>query len=150
MEAYKTFRQFFVAKNATLKDAEKKIEYWYKKKNIGIIAKLAQSRGHELRLTNSKTAPKTKDKKFEVFREILRSKYTLNSDLREVLLSTKGKNLIEFSRSAKRREEKGQDPERWAGYFDTQTGRQFGQNWMGELHMQIRDEFLKANTEVKN
>jgi len=30
------------------------------------------------------------------------SKYTLNSDLREVLVSTKGKNLIEFSRSAKR------------------------------------------------
>lgn len=41
MTAYKTFRQTFVAKKATEKDAEKKIEYWYKKKNLGIIAKLS-------------------------------------------------------------------------------------------------------------
>lgn len=41
MAAYKTYREFFIAKKATEQDAEKKIAYWSKKRNLGIIAKLA-------------------------------------------------------------------------------------------------------------
>lgn len=80
-----------------------------------------------------------------MFKEILRSKYTLNPELREVLISTQGKKLIEFSRGAKKREESGNGVEKWAGYVDPKTGRLYGENWMGELHMQIREELLKGN-----
>jgi len=75
--------------------------------------------------------------------EILLSKYSssLNPKLREVLLSTQGKILVEFARGAKKRQESGQI-ERWAGLV--QDGILYGDNWMGQLLMSVRDQLLKG------
>lgn len=76
--------------------------------------------------------------------EILLSKYSssLNPKLREVLLSTQGKILVEFERGAKKRQEKSGQIERWAGLV--QDGILYGDNWMGQLLMSVRDQLLKG------
>lgn len=65
----------------------------------------------------------------------------MNPKLREVLLSTQGKILVEFARGAKKRQESGQI-ERWAGLV--QDGILYGDNWMGQLLMSVRDQLLKG------
>ena len=77
-----------------------------------------------------------------VFKEILKSKYELNPGLKQVLLVTHPKTLIEFVRSAKRMEEKEGRVERWGGLVE--NGRLYGENWMGNLHTELRDELLLA------
>ena len=63
--------------------------------------------------------------------------------MKDILLGTGDSQLIEFSRSAKRTEEAG-SPEMWAGYVD-ETGKLYGENWMGQIHMQVRKLIADGN-----
>lgn len=45
-------------------------------------------------------------------------KYRQNPRHKQVLLSTRGKRLVEFSRMAQSMEEKGGKKEKWGGYVD--------------------------------
>ena len=56
--------------------------------------------------------------------------------MKDILLGTGDSQLIEFSRSAKRKEIAG-SPEKWVGYIDEATGKLYGENWMGKILMQV-------------
>ena len=118
---------------------EDKVKYWGAKKNgklamVGIVAKMAVKNPEKL---NLKIVVKSPFKFDELFLRILMAKYTQCEDQRSVLLGTGNKQLIEFSRSAKRESLKGKSPF-WAGLVDKETGVMYGQNMQGELHMAVR------------
>lgn len=116
-------------------DAPKKVKHWGKKKMIGILAKMRINRQKKQGVTKRAT----KEEALSAFRAILKSKYERNPGLRRTLLSTKGKRLLEFVRSAGRNYKKG-EVERWGGMVI--DGKIIGHNQMGALMESVRDEFF--------
>ena len=71
-DAFIKFKNIFFGKNANNKLAQKKIDYWDKKKNIGIVAKMAVNRYDKLGLTGKLSMmAEQKEWCWQVFKEIL-------------------------------------------------------------------------------
>ena len=119
-------------------DAPKKVKFWSGKKMVGILAKMKINRQKKQGATKSVT----KEEAISAFRTILKRKYTRNPHLRSTLLSTKGKRLLEFVRSAERNYKKGV-VERWGGMI--LDGKIIGHNQMGAIMESVRDELLEEN-----
>lgn len=137
-------------KKMSLDDAEKKVKYWGRKKQFGIVARLAVSDPERDEIVGVKgginrasreTLFKTNEDEATVWKDILRQKYLQNKDLLDALLKTDGKYLLEFSVSAKRNAIKEKNPivERYAGFID-EDGKLYGENRMGVLLAELRDE----------
>ena len=125
--------------------AEGKAAYWSKKDMVGIVGKMCQNKHHLAKLPQPRKLEQ--NKKLDIFRAILRSKYVNNPKLGAELLRTGDRYLLEFCRGSYRREiTQGQSPERWGG-LAKETGEcewtLYGQNLMGKLHMEIRAELSR-------
>ena len=132
---------------------EKKKNYWMAKNNIGILAKMATSKENTYKLGLHKDSSfKSTD---ELWFKILKKKFEPNVfpiplkddskgkkkekllSFKDILCSTKGSYLLEFSRSARRLTLDGKPPY-WNGLID-EDGKLYGINKMGYYLMQIRD-----------
>ena len=70
--AFRKFKYIFFGKKATDALSEKKIKFWSKKNNIGIIAKMAVKRCKELNLHPiNNLIREPKEEMFKIFTEIL-------------------------------------------------------------------------------
>lgn len=112
---------------------EQKRDYWMKKGNIGIIAKMATNKtiGKKLKLRRL-DGYESSD---ELWMQILHSKFTIEK-FRHTLSSTGDAYLLEFGRSAKREELLGKKPF-WCGLIE--DGVLYGENKMGKYLMRIRN-----------
>lgn len=108
---------------------EKKRDYWMKKNNIGIIAKMATNIkvGKKLGLIRNKNFVSTDD----IWIKLLTKKYKI-SEFKNILLSTENKYLLEFDRSAKR------NNPIWSGIIE--NGVLYGNNLMGKYLMYLREQ----------
>ena len=107
---------------------KKKHQYWMKKKNIGIIAKMATNKkiGKKLGLIRDANFSSTN----ELWLSILTQKFNIH-EFKMVLQATANNYLLEFDRGAKRSSPK------WAGIIN--DGTLYGNNLMGKYLMAIRD-----------
>lgn len=110
------------------KEVESKRKHWYKKDNVGIIAKMATNKkiGKELGLIRDESFVSS----FELWRPILLKKYTIPK-FRDLLLSTGDNYLLEFDKGAQR------SGSFWGGLIV--DGKLYGDNTMGKYLMKIRD-----------
>jgi predicted NAD-dependent protein-ADP-ribosyltransferase YbiA (DUF1768 family) len=132
------FRRKHRAKETEAEWAErlaKKKKHWSKKKMVGILAKMASKPEH----AKSAGLSAPKHVRQGIFYKLLRSKFERDEELLSVLLSTGSAHLIEFARGAKRREDLGGAPERWAG--NVTDGVLYGDNRMGAAMMLTREFF---------
>jgi len=129
------YGKIFYGKNKSQEELNKKMEYWKKRKCIGIIAKMSSNKKYveKLGLTYNKEIFNDYEKKL-IFKEILMIKFN-NKKFNKILEESKGKILIEFSRSSKRNYENG-IIEKWCGLVD--NGVLYGNNLMGNIIMDIR------------
>ena len=111
---------------------DKDVNFWKKKDNIGIVAKMAtdKKRGIKLGLRRNKDFESTMD----LWIEILLLKYK-KPEYKKILLSTNNLYLLEFDRGAKNKSSK------WAGII--QNGVLYGDNLMGIYHMIVRNIISK-------
>lgn len=129
-------------------ELSKKISYWSKKENVGIVAKMLggkkRKRAIDLGMKMSvhpcekygrQGTEKTLDK---IWKRILVAKYTQNSEHRDVLLGTGSHALVEFTRTPKDRIGK----EFWCGR--AQESKLYGRNYMGDCLVAMR-EYLKRS-----
>ncbi len=72
-----------------------------------------------------------------LFLEILKAKYDSDNECRSALLSTGSVTLVEFSRQAACRHEKG-SVELWTGQVVREKNALYGRNLQGELQMAMR------------
>lgn len=116
-------------------EAQRKMDYWMKKENVGILAKM--------QIKASKNAGMKRDvtptECFNLWMPILRAKYE-RADFRKILLATGDKHLVEFDRGAIK---KGS---RWGGLVNADKVV-VGSNNMGRALMQIREELNAANVD---
>jgi predicted NAD-dependent protein-ADP-ribosyltransferase YbiA (DUF1768 family) len=128
----------------TSNEVEKKIAYWSKKRNIGILAKLAIGRslkGTKIQKNkiNLKLKPHYKfthlEEAYDYWKPALKAKIDQNPNIKQLLLSKEIKHayLVEFSRSSERR------PGIWAGMV--KNGQLYGGNWMGIMLMSLLSEY---------
>src|SRR3990172_429994 len=87
--------------------AKKKFEYWQKKNNSGIVAKLASNRRYGPRLGIAKSMAYEREHlsptvERAVWRRLHRLKFAQNAIHAAALQSTKPKTLVEFARGAAR------------------------------------------------
>lgn len=118
--------------------AAKKEEYWKKKRNIGILAKLAINRTKE----EHKVAM-TSEEAHDAFYRILWAKFTQNEDLKCVLLDTGDAYLFEFDKSATRLDQ-AIPPRRVRWGAQVVDNVVVGDNQMGALLMEIRRDLAKS------
>lgn len=85
-----------------------------------VAARMGRSRKRPLR-------PDWEDVKLDVMREALRAKFTQHEDLRETLLGTDGRDLIEHTTRDR---------------FWGNGGDDTGENWLGRLLMELRADLL--------
>ena len=116
-------------------DYEKKFEYWSKKYNIGIIAKMATNKkvGIKLGLIRDENFKSTD----ELWLKILGKKYSIEY-FNDLLKSTEDLYLLEFDRGANR---KFRDSSFWGGLICNNT--LCGNNQMGKYLMEIRNTFTR-------
>lgn len=121
---------------------EKKCKYWLRNGAVGILAKMASNKKYAKRLG---IAPDEyeyemehlpEEKLREIWLPILRAKYTQNDELKRELLDSRHRYLLEFDRGA------GIRDSFWGG-MDSEDGRIVGNNFMGRMLMQVRDELLR-------
>jgi predicted NAD-dependent protein-ADP-ribosyltransferase YbiA (DUF1768 family) len=115
---------------------DKKVLFWGKKNNIGIVAKMASKREYLLR---DHGVTKTKIDFEEcslIFKRVLMAKYASCEKFRMVLEMTENKYLFEFDRSAERMSLLG-TPIRWGAMI--KDNKVIGHNQMGALMMWLRD-----------
>lgn len=107
--------------------SKKSSDYWKKKDNIGIIAKMATNRikGKQLGLTRLDEFQSSD----ELWENILVKKFSIK-EFGDVLRTTGDTYLLEFDRGAKRNGSK------WGGLIEAQT--MYGENKMGKYLMKIR------------
>jgi len=128
---------FFYADPAA---AEKKREYWGRKRMLGVVAKLCTTQGERA----GRPPPAhlgTPERKCRLFLEILAAKFAGNPELAEALQRTRGRYLLEFSRGAEKREQSGKEPEQWGGLAvlgPDGLWRLHGENLMGKCLMAHR------------
>jgi hypothetical protein len=126
---------------------EKKISFWKKKNNIGILAKMAVSRAlNGTRIQKASVGielnavPLTFDS-FEaaaaMWCPVLKAKVEQNPQVSLVVTEHRHKYFLEFSRGAERESRKGNPPV-WAGLI--KDGELFGQNWMGRCWMEVANQ----------
>ena len=125
--------QAFEAVGVKKEKCESKKKFWGKKHMIGILAKMRINR-----IPGDKKLHFDKEKVERVFKEILMAKYKSNMELKDILLATEDKYLLEFTRAAFRKNLS--EPPRWAGGVDKETKKIVGENQMGALMMFVRDE----------
>ena len=113
-----------------------KCEFWSKKKNVGILAKMLISKHDKLGLKRRATREECE----HLFKKILLEKFRKNSTARKVLLDTKDAYLYEFVRSSNKRFQKNGEIERWGAMIV--DGKVVGDNQMGALMMWVREELL--------
>ena len=128
-------------------ELEKKIEYWGRKNNVGIVAKLLAGKGgtkyrkraadlgmkmsiHPCPKYGNEGSDMTLRK---IWSSILIAKYAQNEGHRSVLLGTGDHHLVEFTRAPMARIQR----EFWAGRVE--SGRLYGKNYMGDCMMCVRD-----------
>ena len=125
----------------------KKIEYWGRKSNVGIVPKLLagkkgtniRQRAKELGLFMSihpigRYGPQGEDSTLsKIWSRILVAKYSQNASHRQVLLSTGTHHLVEFTRAGIDRVFK----EFWCGRVE--KNELHGRNFMGECMMSARE-----------
>jgi len=107
---------------------EGKSKFWFKKENIGIIAKMATNKqvGKQLGLIRDESFNST----FELWKPILyKSILHLNS---KILSETRDNYLLEFERGAQR------SGSIWGGLIS--NGVEYGNNIMGKYLMKIREQ----------
>ena len=123
---------------------ESKQAYWMRKSNYGIVAKMAANprRAKSLGLTfcNSET--------FEnldaMWLQLLRQKYA-RGRMRDMLIGTGNAYLLEMDRRAQKQ------GSFFGGFFDKNENRVHGNNYMGKLLMQVRQEIIDStNGELTN
>jgi predicted NAD-dependent protein-ADP-ribosyltransferase YbiA (DUF1768 family) len=112
------------------KDWEKKRDYWMKKGNIGVIAKMATGE-KLLKKLGLKKVPDFQSTD-ELWIRILRQKFVVE-EFRLTLMSTKDAYLLEFDRGAQRKPA----PPFWGGMIV--EGVLCGHNKMGEYLMIVRN-----------
>lgn len=103
---------------------------------VGIIAKHAvqPTVAHKLGLTLLPKNARSIDSVIEVCIEILLAKYRANPALRDKLMSTRGKTLVEFDRRVAANAKGAQAL--WTGIV--KNGTLHGRNLQGALHMKVR------------
>ncbi len=114
-------------------EADNKKNYWLKKGNVGILAKMATNEkvGKRLGLKRDFSFKST----YQLWEEILLAKFR-KEEFKNILLSTGDSYLLEFSRDAQYNAERGvQDV--WGGIVDDDI--LYGDNLMGKYLMKIRD-----------
>tara|TARA_B100001996_G_C18577235_1_gene560811 strand:- start:285 stop:815 length:531 start_codon:yes stop_codon:yes gene_type:complete len=109
------------------KVSKKSDEYWRKKRNIGIIAKMATNKENVLGL---KREYEIKDG-YELWEPMLKEKFK-DERLRKILMDTKEEELVEFDRFANTR------GSYWGG--SVIDGKIVGTNTMGKYIMRVRKE----------
>jgi len=111
--------------------SKKSSDYWKKKDNIGIIAKMATNKikGKKLGLTRIFEFQSTD----ELWESILVKKFSIQ-EFGNVLRSTEDMYLLEFDRGAKRNGSK------WGGLIEAET--LYGENNMGKYLMKVREFIL--------
>jgi predicted NAD-dependent protein-ADP-ribosyltransferase YbiA (DUF1768 family) len=124
------YGNIFYGNNKSKEEIEKKMEYWRKKNCIGIIAKMSGNIKYSKKLGLTFIGIKN-----DVFKEILKIKFE-NEKFKKILENSKGKYLVEFSRSCKKNFEKG-IIEKWCGLVD--DNKLYGENLMGNIIMDIRE-----------
>lgn len=122
-------------------EGAKKLEHWSKKKNVGIVPKMAANKKYAKRLrfkfkhsmdySREKLRP---DLERRVWNKLLRLKFQQNEPHRRALLSTGMRKLVEFDRGAARN--KGTH---WGGLVDP-DGNLHGENVMGRYLEEVRAE----------
>lgn len=118
-------------------EVDKKRDFWMKKENIGILAKMAsdEEMSKKLGLTRVDNFLSSD----EQWMKILRAKYSVK-EFRDILMSTDNHYILEFEKSAKRRVESGDDGPYYAGLIDDDDKyKLYGKNKMGIYLMNIRD-----------
>ena len=124
----------------TSQEVESKKDYWMKKDNIGIIAKMATSESliKNLKLTlisNFKSSD-------ELWMKILTEKYKVK-EFKDLLLSTGNHYLLEFDKGAERKTKDGSPPY-YNGMIDSNL-KLYGTNKMGIYLMNVRDEATRRD-----
>lgn len=120
--------------------AQRKMKFWSRKQNEGIIAKLVANPQHRKKVGIALDYTKENldaDLERAVWADVLRLKFTQHPELKQVLLDTRDDYLLEHSRSAKSRYEKHCITEHWAGLVD-ESGDLYGDNAMGRYLMSLR------------
>jgi len=117
-------------------DIEKKVLFWGRKKNVGIVAKMASRRDYLLLNYGLRKADVGFDECRIIFKSVLVAKHDSSAEFRELLEGTGDKYLFEFDRAAERMSLKG-SPLRWAAMI--KDNRVIGHNQMGSLLMWLRD-----------
>lgn len=148
---YQTFREFGVAGVLSQWNrvsfarfypkpgvAATKFDYWNKKQNRGILAKLAANPKHAARAFGWQQGV---DMNFErehleaglekqVWVDILQMKFEQNPPLKEILLATGSRPLMEMARNP---------VDHWGGMISAETGAIIGCNFMGQYMEAVRD-----------
>jgi predicted NAD-dependent protein-ADP-ribosyltransferase YbiA (DUF1768 family) len=122
---------------------DKKQEFWMKKRNVGIVAKMATDPAVGKRLGLMRNVEFVSS--WELWEAILLSKFRDNEALRDLLLATGDAYLVEFSRGAERKTRAGRPPV-WAGMV--KDGVQYGENRMGVYLMRIREQLRGCEKNV--
>jgi len=121
-------------------EAEKKREYWGRKRMLGVVAKLCATQAAQAGLPPPAPLGPA-ERKCRLFLEILAAKFAGSPELAEALRRTRGRYLLEFARGAEKREASGKEPEQWGGLAvlggDGQW-RLHGENLMGKCLMAHR------------
>ena len=138
-ESIKKYGNIFYGKKITDEELDKKIEYWEKKKCIGIVAKMSSNIKYSKRLGLTYDENCDYLINYEKFKEILKIKYNIEK-FKNLLQKTKGRMIIEFGKGAKRLHEKNIN-EKWGGLVD--NGILYGENTMGKWLMEIRDQITE-------
>lgn len=114
------------------KEYEKKRDYWMKKENIGVVAKMATNEklGKKLGLERNSEFVSTD----ELWIQILMCKYR-KEEFKQLLKNTKDIYLLEFDRGAYHRF--GVSPVIWGGNII--DNKLWGKNQMGKYLMHVRD-----------
>ena len=133
-----TYGELFYGKKIGLGGYTKNMEYWKKRKCIGIIAKISSNIKYYRKLGLQHIPEISDDEKMIIFKDILQIKFDIPF-FRHILLKTCGFYLVEFSRSAKRNYQNG-IKEKWTGYIENQL--LYGHNYMGYILMDIRNNYI--------
>lgn len=109
--------------------SEKSCDYWKKKDNIGVIAKMAtnKKKGKKLGLTRNSDFEST----YELWESILMKKFCIE-EFGNILKNTRNFYLLEFDRGAKKNGSK------WGGLIEGET--LYGDNIMGKYLMKLREK----------
>ena len=119
--------------------AEKKLNYWSRKNNVGIIPKLASNEKYGKRLGIAKSMNYKRERleprlERAGWKTLLHKKYAGNKTHAFCLKTTRNAKLVEFARSAAR----AGAQEHWGGYIN--NGVLSGDNVMGLYLEEVRGE----------